>query len=209
MGRRRCHRRLRRLQGRQLRQARVLSRGACLPACCGGRLGGWPGPGPGPGRHADRARRQWRRLPVVRPVTQPSHPAAARSCQSDADRCDWCKDGFWLDAKKPAECTPCTPPCVRCASRSTSARQSWPGCCCPVAAPVRRKMVGVGARRPVRTPTPRPHAGPPTHLQLRPRWRYWQGVVRQLCSRLDLQLRQGKVRERQAQEGLIRNSQIG
>lgn len=30
----------------------------------------------------------------------------ARSCQADADKCDWCDDGFWNDEKKGA-CVPC------------------------------------------------------------------------------------------------------
>lgn len=30
----------------------------------------------------------------------------ACSCQADADKCDWCDDGFWNDEKKGA-CVPC------------------------------------------------------------------------------------------------------
>lgn len=34
------------------------------------------------------------------------HWLLARSCQDDADKCDWCDDGFWNDEKKGA-CVPC------------------------------------------------------------------------------------------------------
>lgn len=47
------------------------------------------------------------------------------SCQADADKCDWCDDGFWNDEKKGA-CVPCGDVLEHCTSCSTDGMEDSP-----------------------------------------------------------------------------------
>lgn len=50
------------------------------------------------------------------------------SCQADADACDYCVEGFWLDPKEPGACQACSlPNCRTCAVDGATGEQVCTG----------------------------------------------------------------------------------